>query len=140
MPDVIGWFAEQVRKHYDDAIDVHVEPARGGVHRVTVTAPGDPWAPGELVTRFRARADGNDGMIVTTVLIVGPVARVAELLGTTVIDADAMRQLGAHQLRETFAGEPVAYDGLDTVCLFDPNLGHGWILQTLNRPTPAAPK
>lgn len=147
MPDVIGWYAEQVRKLYDVVpVELHIEAGDDGVHRLTVTEPDAPAATSdELVTRFRARAAGRGGsagaaggrtggLAVTAALTIGPVARVGALLGTTVIDGDAMRRLADHQLQQAFQTQTEAAPGtLDAIGLFDPSIGQGWVLQPVSR-------
>ncbi|GAB3436204.1 hypothetical protein [Flindersiella endophytica] len=135
MPDVIGWYAEQVRKLYDVVpVELHIDAGDDGVHRLTVTEPDAPASTSdELMTRFRARAGGGcdgagSGLAVTAALTVGPVARVSDLLGTTVIDSDAMRRLADHQLQQAFPATPPPVT-LDAIGLFDPAIGQGWVLQ-----------
>jgi hypothetical protein len=126
---MITWFAEQVRRLYDVVpVELHVDAGEDGVHHLTVTEPSDAQpAPPELVTRFRARANRTGTPTVTAMLTVGQVAHVGELLGTTVIDAAAMRRLADHQLRRAFPSDP-PQDALDTIGLFDPTIGQGWLL------------
>ena len=130
------WFAEQVRKLYDVVpVELQIDACRDGVHHVTVTEPSEAQpAPPEPRTRFRARANAVGAPTVTAMLTVGQVAHVSELLGTTVIDAAAMHRLADHQLRRAFPTDPPP-DALDTIGLFDPTIGQGWLLEGYN-PTP----
>jgi hypothetical protein len=122
------WFAEQVRKLYDVVpVELQIDACQDGVHHVTVTEPGPQPGPPEPVTRFRARANRTGTPTVTAMLTVGQVAHVGELLGTTVIDAAAMHRLADHQLRRAFPTGPPP-DALDTIGLFDPTIGQGWLL------------
>lgn len=138
---MISWFAEQVRKLYDVVpLDLRVEAGRDGVHHLAVAGARPPAAAtAELTTRFRARADcKGGGPIVTATLTVGPVARVRELLGTSVIDDDAIRRLADHQLQQAFPAAPPTHTDLDAIGLFDPALGRGWVIQKLSRTASAA--
>lgn len=127
---MISWFAEQVRKLYDVVpVDLRIEPGRDDVHHLRVHGAPPAATPGELSTRFRARAGcQSGGLVVTAVLTVGPVARVRELLGTSVIDDDAIRRLADHQLRQAFPATATTHADLDAIGLFDPALGRGWVV------------
>lgn len=124
------WFAEQVRGLYDIVpVELRIDAGQDGVHHVTVTEPG-PQAPApELRTRFRARANPTGRPTLTAMLTIGQVAHVGELLGTPVIDAAAMHRLADHELWQAFPTGPPP-DVLQTIGLFDPSIGQGWVMET----------
>jgi hypothetical protein len=129
MP-MISWFAEQVRKLYDVVpVDLRIDHDRDGVHHLVVTGTAPAAEPAGLSTRVRARADCQGGApVVTATLTVGPVARVRELLGTSLIDDEAICRLADHQLQQAFPAAAPTHKDLDAIGLFDPTIGHGWVV------------
>jgi hypothetical protein len=139
MP-MIRWFAEQVRKLYDVVpLDLRIEPGRDGVHHLAVAGAPPVAASDELTTRFRARADCRGGRpVVTATLTIGPVARVLEEFGTTVIDDEAIRRLADHELQQAFPEAAPTYEDLEAIGLFDPAIGRGWVIEKISRTASAA--